>query len=278
MIYLHGYGIGYRQRVHTRQQDVGTKDKPKMVDEAGMESGTVRDIEVDHMEEQLDAVNAAATAGGGRPMVAVMPQGRYTAQLGPQFGAAFLSEAFLDKAFGKVPALTGVKRGRAMLAGHSGAGGTLTPLLGKAVDERGQLKGGAEQEAAGLPKNLAEVVLFDALNSPRQRKNVETWLTANIRRDLRELAALPDPKRDEYLTNRLVRFRGYYSSGYAKTYTDLKNNVAAVLKSEIAKAAPRAATRRRVTPGSGAAGTPATAGSRWAAATTTRSPTASSSA
>ena len=89
------------------------------------------------------------------------------------------------------------------------------------------------------------MVLFDALNSPRQRKNVETWLTANIRRDLRELAALPDTKRDEYLTNQLVRFRGYYSSGYAKTYTDLKNNVAAALKSEIAKAAPKAATRRR---------------------------------
>ncbi len=63
MIYLHGYGIGYRQRVHTRQQDVGTKDKPKVVDEAGMESGTVRDIEVDHMEEQLDAVNARRSGG-----------------------------------------------------------------------------------------------------------------------------------------------------------------------------------------------------------------------
>lgn len=244
MIYLHGYGIGYRQRVHTRAKTVVTKGKKKLVDEPGMEKGTVRDIEVDHMEEQLDAVNAAAAKGGGRPMIAVLPQGRYTAGLGPQFGAMFLSEPYLDKVFGKVGSLSGVTRGRAVLAGHSGAGGTLAPMLGKAVNKKGELKSATDQQAGGLPQNLAEVVLFDALNSEGQRLKVQAWLIANIRKDLRELAGMADPQRAEYLAKNMVRFRGYYSSGYAVAYTTLKKDVAVALKSELVKAAPHPATRR----------------------------------
>ncbi len=167
MVYLHGFGIGFRQRIHTRQKTITVRDRlkkdhKKLVDEEGMEQGTVRDIEVDHMEEQLSAVNAAAAQAGGRPMVAVLPQGTYTAGKGrPQFGEIFLSEAYLNEVWGMISALKNVARGRAVLAGHSGAGGTLGPMLGNAVDDKGELKSGSDQEDAGLPANLAEVVLVD---------------------------------------------------------------------------------------------------------------------
>jgi hypothetical protein len=253
MIYLHGFGIGFRQRIHTRQKtikvkarkkkgDEDAKDREIQVDEEGMEQGTVRDIEVDHMEQQLEVVNAAAAKDGGRPMIAVMPQGTYTAGRDrPQFGEKFLSEAYLDDVWGKIPALKGVARGRAVLAGHSGAGGTLTPLLGRAVNDKGELRGAADAEAGGLPKNLAEVVLFDALNSEGfyagQRDQVERWLIAQIRNDLRAMAD-PSTDRDAYLRTQMVRFRGYYSQGsdYETRYKHLKENVAAALKAELAKA------------------------------------------
>ena len=252
MVYLHGFGIGYRQRIHSRQKTIKVKDRKKLVNEEGMEQGTVRDIEVDHMEAQLEAVNAAAAKANGRPMIAVMPQGTYT--LGrdrPQFGETFLSEAYLNEVWGMIPALKRVARGRAVLAGHSGAGGTLAPMLGRAVDAKGELKAADEQEAGGLPKNLAEVVLFDALNSEGffsgQRDQVERWLIAQIRKDLRELAK-PTTDRDAYLKTQMVRFRGYFSQGsaYETRYKHLKENVAAALKAEIAKAeAGRRASRGR---------------------------------
>ena len=248
MVYLHGFGIGFRQRIHTRQKTVKVKDRKtkKMVDtqvdEEGMESGTVRDIEVDHMEEQLEAVNAAAAKAGGRPMVAVMAQGTYSAGKGrPQFGETFLGEPYLNEVWGKIPALKNVTRGRTVLAGHSGAGGTVAPILGAAVDKKGELKAAADQEAGGVPKNLAEVVLFDALNSEGfaggQRDQVQAWLVAQIRKDMRELAK-PTTDRDAYLSTEMVRFRGYFSNGsdYETRYTNLKNNLAAALKAEFAKA------------------------------------------
>lgn len=155
MVYLHGLGIGLRQRIHSRQKTIKGKVRPKQIDEEGMQQGTVRDIEVDHLEEQLGAVNAAAAKANGRPMVAVMPQGTCTAGRGrPQFGENFVSDSYLDEVWSKIPALKNVARGRAVLAGHSGAGGTLAPMLGRAVDDRGQLKSAADQEAGGLPKTV----------------------------------------------------------------------------------------------------------------------------
>lgn len=253
MIYLHGFGIGYRQRIHSRQKTVKKKGGgTRQVDEEGMQTGTVRDIEVDHMEEQLAAVNAAAATAKGRPMVAVMPQGTYTAGRGrPQFGETFMSDAYLSEVWGKIPALKSVARGRAVLAGHSGAGGTLAPMLGRAVNSSGQLKTAADQAAGGLPTNLAEVVLFDALNSEGffagQREQVQRWLVAQIRKDLSELAK-PTTDRDAYLATQMVRFRGFFSRGsaYETRYTHLKENVRAALNLEIAKAAAgRRATRGR---------------------------------
>jgi hypothetical protein len=129
-------------------------------------------------------------------------------------------------------------------------------MLGRAVDDQGRLKAAADQEAGGLPKNLAEVVLFDALNSEGfaggQREQVQRWVIAQIRNDLRELAK-PTTDHDEYLKNRMVRFRGYFSEGsaYATRYKHLKDNIAAALKTEIAKAeaGQRAARGRPSVPG-----------------------------
>lgn len=252
MVYLHGFGIGYRQRIRSRQKTIKVKDRKKLVNEEGMEQGTVRDIEVDHMETQLEAVNAAAAKANGRPMIAVLPQGTYTAGRDrPQFGETFLSEAYLNEVWGMVPALKGVARGRAVLAGHSGAGGTLAPMLGQAVDAKGELKSADRQEDGGLPKNLAEVVLFDALNSEGffsgQRDQVERWLIAQLRKDMRELAK-PATDRDAYLATQMVRFRGYFSKGsaYETRYKHLRENMGAALNAEIAKAeAGRRASRGR---------------------------------
>ncbi len=244
-LYLHGYGIGYRQRTEARMEEVpGTKkgEKKKYREVKGMEKGTVRDIDVDRMEEQLDAVNKANVKAGGHPMVAVMPQGRYSAQLGAQFGKDFNSEAYLDDIFPRVSALKGVTRGRVVLAGHSGAGGTIAPILANAVNSKGELKSEAEMKKAGIPTNLAEVVLFDAINTvetdkgPGQLERVEKWVVAQIRKDLHEMAGMDDASQGTYLQDRMMRFRGYYTNSYSTRYEKLKKDLQAALTRELKRA------------------------------------------
>ncbi len=246
MLYLHGFGIGYRERKVSRMESVKVNGKKKKVEVGGMEAGTVRDVGVDRMEEQLGTVNEANLNAKSRPMVAVMPQGRYTAQLGAQFGKNFNGDDYLNEIWGKVGTLASVTRGRVVLAGHSGASGTIATVLGNAVDNKGNLKSDAEMKKAGVPTNLAEVVLFDAINSSWHEKdgkklsgqlqNIENWVEAQIKKDMRELTGKSDADQGAYLQKSMMRFRGYYSSGYSNYYEELKKANRSALDRELSRA------------------------------------------
>jgi hypothetical protein len=221
LVFMHGNGIGYRQR--------STSNGKK-----GMEKGTVRDVEVDRMHEQLEA----ASKKNGRPMVGMLAQGAYRAKFSPKvdlnFGNNFNGDDYINDVWGKTNALKGATQGRVVLAGHSGAGNTIAPMLANAVNKKGELKSDAEMKKAGIPTNLAEVVLFDSINGEGQRGQVETWLKAQIGKDMKGLAAAAD--QEAYLKEHMMRFRGYYSqdSGYyGKSYRDLKKNIAAEITRQV---------------------------------------------
>jgi LAS superfamily LD-carboxypeptidase LdcB len=224
MVFMHGNGIGYRQR--------STSNGKK-----GMEKGTVRDVEVDRMSEQLEA----AARKNGRPIVGMLAQGAYRSQFKPKydlnFGNNFNGDDYIKDVWSKTNALKDATQGRVILAGHSGAGNTLAPMLNNAVNDKGELKSEAEMKKAGIPTNLAEVVLFDSINGDGQRWQVERWLKAQISKDMKALAGATD--QEAYLKEHMMRFRGYYSqdSGYyGKSYKDLKKNIAAEITRQVALA------------------------------------------
>jgi hypothetical protein len=253
LLYLHGFGIGYRERSAARTECAQVKKvKGKNVcvavkDVAGMGAGTVRDVAVDRMDEQL----ASIIKSRGQPMVAVMPQGAYTTAAGPNFGKDFNSDKYINEVFSKVGALSGKTAGRVVLAGHSGAGNTIGPRLEQAVVDKGkhsgELKTDAQIKKEGglrLPARLAEVVLFDSINGSGQRDEVETWLRAQIKKDAQELKDKTPDEQCAYLQGPdSMRFRAYHSTEakgkegyYTKQYDILKTNIPIIIKEELAAA------------------------------------------
>ena len=223
LLYLHGHGIGFRARKVARfaegrgkgEKQVKQKRKGKWVtvpfhEVEGMEAGTVRDVDVDHMEEQLgNSIKARS-----RPMLAVMPQGTHSGE--DQFGENFNSDAYLNdvlaQTVAQVPRLKNMKLtpGRVIWGGHSGAGNTIPGILANAVDRKGELKSEADMQTAGVPSRLAEVVLFDAIHGG-QLSQVTRRVRAQIRKDAKYLAGQPPDKQIDYLKNNGMRFRGYYT-------------------------------------------------------------------
>lgn len=208
LIHLHGFGIGYRKL--TRSLIEQSKLKGSTVRTAGMKEGEVRDKALDQTEAQLQA--------SGRPMVAILPQAR---GLHSEFGV-FTSDSYIHQVFEALVKLGIWTRGKSpdglpvvggtVLSGHSGAGGTLGPMLGK---------------PSRLPRHLEEVILFDAINSQDQLNAVERWVQRELTKDLHSLMAAPTKvERTAYLANSM-RFRGYYTQNarYPKRYQALDKTI-----------------------------------------------------
>jgi N-acetylmuramoyl-L-alanine amidase len=169
-----------------------------------------RDIAVDRIPAQL--------AAGGRNLIAVLPQGTTTSGFGSLDANAYLDEIFtaLDSLGvwrGPAP-----QRGRVILSGHSGAGGAIAGILG----ERNQPR---------LPRSLAALLLFDAINvrsgkpasESGELRTVTAWVRARLDGDLAELRRAGDAAaRQAYLQNS-PRLRGYFTPGhYANLYRPLE--------------------------------------------------------
>jgi hypothetical protein len=188
LLHLHGYNIGYRQR-------------------SGAEP---RDIAIDRIPEQLVASR--------RNIIAVLPQGTTTSGFGNLDANAYLNEIFtaLDSLGvwkGGAP-----QRGRVILSGHSGAGGTIAGILG----ERNQPR---------LPRNLAALLLFDAINVRSGRPVNESgelraataWVKSRLDRDLDELRRASDAAARSGFLQNSARLRGYFTPGhYANLYRPLE--------------------------------------------------------
>ena len=196
LLHLHGFNVGYRQR-RTQGQDPSLKP------------GTVRDVETDRIEQQLQA--------SGRPMIAVLPQGTITSGFGKLNADAYIAEVFRKLsstgAFGSFPA---PKVARVVLSGHSGAGG----LIAEMVSEPGQPR---------LPSSLGEVALFDAIDGEDQLNLIRTWVLSQLDRDLSALAApgISQADQEAYLRTSM-RFRAYYTN---RSYLHVHAKLAAAIES-----------------------------------------------
>jgi hypothetical protein len=172
LLHLHGMNEGYRS--------VGS---------------SVRDVDVDRVEQQLEA--------SGRPQtIAVLPQGTTQAKFGP--GGGFDADRYLAEVF-NVLAFMGIwlfvpPISQVILSGHSGAGSAIAEKMMKGV------------QGAKLPSALRELVLFDAINGPNELSIVTDWVLSHLDADLKQLTRPGNTAAEQttYLSQS-TRFRGYHT-------------------------------------------------------------------
>lgn len=194
LLHLHGYGVGYRQR-KTAHHKV-----------KGMEAGTIRDIDLDKTGEQIEA--------SGRPMVGVLPQGNLLSRFGN-----FQSDTHIEAVFKKLEAMghlpKGAKHGRVVFTAHSGGGDRFISMGKK------------------LPQQMAEVALFDAINSWPGKTNEQmaelfySWVKKQLDNDLKQLKGMSTAKEKEDYLKTSLRFRAYHSTnvGYVDRHNKLKTMI-----------------------------------------------------
>jgi peptidoglycan hydrolase-like protein with peptidoglycan-binding domain len=197
LFHIHGHNIGYRQRSNE----------------------TVRDVEVDRIEQQLQAVTGANVPAAGaqaqplqRQMIAVMPQGTLKSGLGSNFNAnTYLAEVFqqlnsLNVWGAGVSGPTSAQN--VVLSGHSGAGGRIAEMM---------------NSPSRMVSNLNELILFEAINGPNELATVKRWMTSRLDADRTALAAIPAEADKLAFLRTSFRFRGYYvqHGSYQQRYQDL---------------------------------------------------------
>ena len=192
LLLFHGLGvsagIGYRER-SKRDKEIG-------------DAGTVHDLENDLISQQLNA--------SGRNMIAILAQGRSIG--GDRFGIpdppAYVGEvlvklrAELAKLKPDVKFPASVTPYRIASAGHSGGG---PPAVAA-----------AEQLQKGDWHRQAPLVLFDAINGPKELKTLRELLTRWLEADRDHLLAAKDPAAE--LAGRGLKFRSTYSVDSADVY------------------------------------------------------------
>jgi hypothetical protein len=183
LLHFHGYGPG---------------DREPTTDDAGTPAGTVRDVEADEIEQQLQA--------SGRSMVAILPQGTATSGFSISDPAAYVSEAFTQMTR-HLPIAADPKVGRVVVSGHSG-GGVAATASAKAF----QAKAGADEDQwlAASP-----LFLFDSINGTGELANIRALLDGWLALDLKILTAA-GPRAAELVAKRGVRFHSTWTGGVYK--------------------------------------------------------------
>jgi hypothetical protein len=197
LFHLHGWGIGWRE---------GTADADGSKAPVGFAyKGKVRDEAADAIAGQLPPT-----------MAAVLPQGHRKAGFG-----GVDAPTMIDEALHSVPGWDKVRPRRVVLGAYSGGGGSLPDVLGSKEKDRDDRIADRQKAVPGL----SEVVLFDAINGPNERRNMVNFVNDQIDADIAALTALaPDePKQKTYLQSSM-RLRAYYSKDsedYGKYYPEL---------------------------------------------------------
>ncbi len=182
LLHLHGHTTGYRRR-----------------------GNSARDINVEHIEEQV-----AAAAAGKRALIAVLPQGQFKSIFGKD-GKSFDPTAYLDSVW-KILTDIGAwpeepKRGGLMLSGHSGADVAMEDMMDKARTAK------VPTEVAGLKA----LFLLDTMFGPRDATRVLDFVKFRLARDLASVSALPDEKDQiAWIQANGFRLRGAHSGGHYK--------------------------------------------------------------
>jgi hypothetical protein len=188
LLHFHGRNIGYRERT------------------AGH---TVRDVEVDQIEQQL--------AASGRNMVAVLPQGRREGDLlMTKFGIgvpstyvnSVLALALAHLPGARQPASGTLQAGRLVVSGHSG-GGPYAVAYGNYAQN---WPSSSVDDWVDAPP----VLLFDGINGPGELATLESDLDVWLREDLKWLAQSTD--QPALLGRRGLKFRSTWGTGSDPVY------------------------------------------------------------
>jgi hypothetical protein len=137
---------------------------------------TVRDVALDRIEQQMNAVSDPQLVG-------VLPQGVGHSEFGGLTPEAYLDEVM--RRLGQVAAKDRIpvpdlgKGFKLVLSAHSGGGHTVK----RALEQEGQP--GKKGEPPGIAP--AEVVLFEAINNPGELKAVNAWVDHHLDRTVAEL-------------------------------------------------------------------------------------------
>jgi hypothetical protein len=202
------------------------------------DTAPVRDVALDQAEQQLEE-------SGQAQQVIVLPQGGLHSQFGKAGDSNFDSGAYVAEIVARLQTEQAWKSngklaeaapdiGRVSMAGHSGAGATLSKMARASVEAAkkkpaGEKGGKKEEEKPPATSTITgDLVIFDAINPTDSKDETgqlgafEDW--ARMRLDV-DLAALKAAKNDEEKLDYLrtaQKLRGYYSdSGYKSNYVKL---------------------------------------------------------
>ena len=189
LVHLHGHTIGMRK------------------------SGkSTRDLGAEHIEEQV----AAAAGGGRRPLIAVLPQGRFHSSFG-KGGKSFDPTAYLDSVW-RILGEIGVwddkdkppKRGGLMLSSHSGGDAALEDMLGK-----------GEKAGKGEVAELEGLFLLDTMYGSSDAAKIVSFVKFRIDKDMAELRAMKTAGKTEADRVAWIRAHGFrlrlaHSGGHYK--------------------------------------------------------------
>jgi hypothetical protein len=206
MLHLHGW-------THRKEDPyAGWRQRSGASEVAGitLDAGSVRDVALDRIEEQMEAA-------GDTQLIGVLAQGTGESF----FGGDLNADSYIREVLGGVVAsgeLAAVPKSfEVVLSAHSGGGSTVVNML----------EGGAK---GGAPGQLGEVVLFEAINvnwakgHRHQLDVVEQWVLGHLNR-LGAILADPSATETEKATAlaKTPVFRGYYgvNGSYDKAYIEL---------------------------------------------------------
>lgn len=199
LLHFHGHGEAYRELSAKSEYD-----EP---------AGTVRDVESEQIEQQLEA--------SGRHMIAILPQGSSGSTFNITNAVAYVDEV-LKLIPLHLPLTAQPKRGRVVVSSHSGGGVA-------AVDVAVALAAPASAtEKQWL--EAAPLLLFDSINGPGELGTVKRVMTSWLDTDLAILKAAGPARGQQLLTQRGLRFLSTFSPGgvyeavnKGGTWTDAKN-------------------------------------------------------
>jgi hypothetical protein len=188
----------------------------------GIRAGQVRDVDQEHWEQQIDAVNKERVAARQPPVVAILAQGRGMSDFGnpPTFD-------YVQDVLGKVPDLSKVKNYTIIESAHSGGGFQLaTNLTRHDADtaDRGALPAAKAGHAGSQPADM--VIMFDANGID----SVSDWMIGHVNRLRTAITAAvkggnPDGARAAIAAS--PKFRGYFAAGGSYTGYAAKNDALA---------------------------------------------------
>ena len=167
-----------------------------------IKKGSVRDVDQEHWEQQIGAINKAR--GTGPQAVAILAQGRGMSDFGkvPTFD-------YVQDVLSRVAELKSVQQYSLVLSAHSGGGSTqiAAKVAGGDAETADRSKLPAAQAGQAAPQPTDLVVLFDAEGIEK----VTGWATSHINALASSIKAAKKPADVPALIAASPKFRGYYA-------------------------------------------------------------------